>query len=62
MPDQFSIRAVIDTNEIIKQRADFNSLLQSPGQASFSEIEKIMQEREVLEPEAELSPEIVKQL
>ena len=62
MPGQFSIRAVIDTNEIIKQRTAFKSLLQSIGRASFAEIEKIMQEREVIEPEAGLSPEIVKRL
>lgn len=48
--------------EIIKQRTDFNALLQSLGQASFAEIEKIMQEREIVEPEAGLSPEVVKRL
>jgi len=52
----------IPENEIIKQRTEFNSLLQSLGQASFAEIEKVMQEREVVEPEAGLSPEVVKQL
>jgi len=49
--------------EIIKQRNDFNALLQSLGQASIAEIEKIMQEREIVEPEAGgLSPEVVKRL
>lgn len=52
----------VPENEIIKQRTDFNSLLQSLGHTSFAEIEKIMQEREVVEPEAGLSPEIVKRL
>lgn len=57
----YTVKAV-PKNEIIKQRADFDSLLQSLGQASFAEIEKIMQERRVVEPEAGLSPAIVKRL
>jgi hypothetical protein len=52
----------VPENEIIKQHADFNSLLQSLGRASFAEVEKVMQEREVVEPEAGLSPEVVKRL
>jgi len=45
-----------------QQRSDFANLLNNLGQASFSEIEKIMQAREVVEPEPGLTPEVVKRL
>lgn len=48
--------------DIAQQRSDFARLLNSLGQASFPEIEKVMQEREVVEPETGLTPEVVKQL
>lgn len=49
-------------NNLAQQRAAFTALLNNLGQSSFSEIEKIMQEREVIEPEADLTPEVVKRL
>ncbi|MDZ7361809.1 MAG: toxin-antitoxin system HicB family antitoxin [candidate division KSB1 bacterium] len=47
---------------IAQQRNDFANLLSSLGQASFSEIEKIMQERELVDPEPGLTSEVVKRL
>lgn len=50
----------INMSEFEQQEHDFAKLLQSLGQASFEEIEKIMQEREASKPEKGLSPEVVK--
>lgn len=47
---------------VAQQRAAFTALLQSLGQASFEEIEKVMAEREEVEPERGLSPKMVKRL
>lgn len=45
-----------------QQRASFTALLQSLGQASFDEIEAVLAEREVVEPEAGLNPEVIMRL
>jgi hypothetical protein len=45
-----------------QQRASFTALLQSLGQTSFDEIEAVMAEREVVEPEAGLNPEVITRL
>ncbi len=52
----------VPEKDVAQQRSDFANLLNSLGQASFAEIEKIMQEREVVEPELGLTPEVVKRL
>ena len=57
----YTVKSVSET-ETTQQRAAFAALLNRLGQASFSEIEKIMQEREVVEPETGLTPEVVKRL
>ena len=57
----YTVKSVPE-NEIIKQRTSFKSLLHSLGRASFAEIEEIMREREVVDPESGLSPEVVKRL
>jgi len=57
----YHVQSVPD-KDISQQRSDFANLLNSLGQASFSEIEKIMQEREVVEPEPGLTPEAVQRL
>jgi hypothetical protein len=44
---------------LVQQRASFTALLQSLGQASFSEIEATMLEREEVELDAGLSPKVV---
>ncbi len=48
--------------DIAKQRTAFVDLLNSLGKASFSEIEKIMSERDVVKPEKGLNPQVVKRL
>ena len=57
----YSVQPVSEAG-IAQQRSLFLALLSRLGQSSFSEIEKIMQEREVVEPELGLSPEVVKRL
>jgi hypothetical protein len=57
----YTVRSVPET-EIAQQRTAFATLLNNLGQASFSEIEKVMQEREIVEPEIGLTPEVVKRL
>ena len=52
----------VSAETIAHQRASFTALLQSLGQASFAEIEAVMAEREVVEPEEGLSPEVVMRL
>jgi hypothetical protein len=52
----------VPTEAIKQQRAAFTALLQSLGQASMAEIEQVLAEREVVEPEAGLSPEIMEHL
>lgn len=57
----YTAQAVPET-EVAQQRAGFATLLNSLGQASFAEIEKTMQEREAVEPEVGLTPEVVQRL
>jgi hypothetical protein len=45
-----------------EQRTDFAELLHNLGKASFAEIEKILQERQVVKAEKGLTPEVVKRL
>ncbi len=52
----------VPAEDIKQQRAAFTTLLQSLGQASMTEIEQVLTEREVVEPEAGLSPEVIKRL
>lgn len=57
----YTAQAVPET-EVAQQRAAFTTLLNDLGEASFAEIEKVMQEREVAEPETGLTPEVVQRL
>ena len=57
----YTVRAVSE-NEIAQQRTAFSALLQNLGQASFAEIEQVLREREVVTPEAGLTPEIMQRL
>jgi len=52
----------VTANEAIQQRTDFSLLLQKLGKASFNEIDKIMEEREMITPEEGLTKEIVERL
>jgi predicted HicB family RNase H-like nuclease len=49
-------------NDIREQQVSFNTQLSSLGEASSEEISATLAEREIVEPEAELSPKIVKRL
>ena len=48
--------------QVVQQRVSFATLLQSLGQASLDEIESVLAERERVEAESELSPEIILRL
>lgn len=48
--------------EIIQQKQSFKALLQELGQASLTQIESALAERETVQPEEELSPEIITRL
>ena len=57
----YTVQAVPE-QAVAQQRASFTALLQSLGQASFDEIEAVLAEREVVEPEAGLNPEVIARL
>ncbi len=57
----YTIQAVPEQT-IAGQRASYTALLQNLGQALFDEIEALMAEREEVEPEVGLSPEITMRL
>jgi hypothetical protein len=44
---------------VAEQKASYTALLQSLGQASFDEIERVIAEREQVEPEKGLTPKVV---
>ena len=46
-------------DEVNQQEPEFQVLLNKLGQASLAEVQAILDRREVVEPEAELSPEII---
>ena len=45
--------------EINQQQQAFQALLKELGQTSSTEVESVLEQREVVQPEEELSPEIV---
>ena len=45
----------------VKQNQEFGDLLAQLGQASATQIEETLSKREQVEPESELTPQIVKQ-
>lgn len=47
---------------IRQQRAAYTALLKSLGQASFEEIKEVLDEREEVEPETGLTPDVVEKL
>ncbi len=48
--------------EVEQQRASFEKLVGSLGEASEEEIERVLAEREIVEPESELEKEAIAQL
>lgn len=57
----YSVQAVSEA-EVEEQQRVFKALIQKLGQASFTEIDSILAERERVEPEAELSSAMVARL
>lgn len=57
----YSVQTVSE-EAVVQQRASFNSLLQNLGEATFDEIEAVMAERDVVEPEVGLTPEVMMRL
>lgn len=51
----------IPKQETTQQHSDFTNLLQKLGKASPTEIEIALLEREAVQPEKELTPEIIAQ-
>ncbi len=52
----------VPEESIEQQQAAFTALLQSLGTATFDEIETLMAEREAVEPETGLTPEVMQKL
>jgi uncharacterized protein (DUF1778 family) len=57
----YTVETVVETIRD-RQKESFNTLLQSLGQASSAEIETLMAEREPVEPEESLTPEVINRL
>jgi predicted HicB family RNase H-like nuclease len=53
---------VVPESEVEQQQQAFQLLIEQLGQASSSEVESVLAAREQVEPEAELSPEIIDRL
>jgi hypothetical protein len=53
---------VVSEEAVVRQETAFATLLQRLGKASPSDMEQVFTEREVVEPESDLSPETVKRL
>lgn len=49
----------IPIEEVNQQQQDFQALLKNLGQASSTEVKSILDRREAIEPEEELSPDII---
>jgi hypothetical protein len=47
---------------VAQQRTEFAEILRRLGRASFAEVQSVLAEREMVEPEAGLTPEVVKRL
>ncbi len=58
---EYTVRVVPD-HDVIRQKADFDSLLKKWGKASPSEIDEILDRRESVQPEIELSQEVIANL
>ena len=49
-------------SEAAEQKASYTALLQNLGQATFEEIEAVMEARERAVPETEITPEVIERL
>ena len=57
----YTVQAIPE-QAVVQQRTSFTALLQSLGQASFDEIEAVMAEWGVVEPDPGLNPEVIMRL
>jgi len=57
----YNVQAMSE-NMVAEQRAHYRTLLDSLGRASFPEIQRVLNEREHVEPEMGLTPEVVERL
>lgn len=53
---------VMTPEEVTSQRESFNRLLENLGEASEADIDKILDQRELVEPEESLRPETIAKL
>jgi uncharacterized membrane protein len=53
---------VISKEDIEKQQNNFNDLIGQLGQADAKKIQKVLSKREVVQPEPELTPDIINRL
>lgn len=61
MSGGYTVRVVSDEN-VVRQKASFESLLRKWGRITPSEADRILDRREPAEPEADLAPEVVSRL
>ncbi len=52
----------LSKEERVRQHEDFEERLQRLGEASFEDLERILQEREPVEPDPDLAPEVISRL
>lgn len=52
----------LSENMVAEQRAHYRTLLDTLGRASFSQIQEVLNEREQVEPEMGLTPDVVDKL
>lgn len=50
---------VISKEDVEKQQNNFDNLMARLGKADIKKIKKILSQREIVEPEVELTPEII---
>jgi len=61
MPGDYTMRTVPE-EDVAEQKASFDSLLSKWGRITPSKADKILDEREPVEPEAFLEPEVISRL
>ncbi len=56
------MKTKLENPKIERQRAAYTALLQNLGQAGFEQIQETLDERETVEAERSLSPDVVERL
>ena len=52
----------LGNEDIAKQQENFNKLIAKLGEVNSEEVKQALSKREIVEPEAELTPEIINRL